>query len=69
MTRETSEKFLQSIPKANVKTMPDIQKTVILKAKGIAMNGEEMYFCLFAINSLNMVPLERILSSENATTP
>ena len=58
--------FYEPLPKANVKSMADMQKTVIVKAKSVVMNGEVMYLCLFAVKSLKMVQLERVLSSENA---
>ena len=32
--------FYDPLPKANVKTMADMQKTVIVKTKSVAMNGE-----------------------------
>ena len=59
--------FYNPLPKANVKkTMADMQKTVIVKAKSVVMNGEVMYLCFFAVDSLKMVALERVLSSKNA---
>ena len=65
--QETHQKsFYDPLPKGNVKTMADMQKTFIVKAKSIAMNGEVMYLCLFAIYSVKVAPLERVLSSENA---
>ena len=61
--------FYDPLPKANVKTMSDMQKTVIVKAKSVVMNGEVMYLCLFAVNSLRMELLERVLSYKNAPAP
>ena len=61
--------FYDPLPKANVKSMADMQKPVIVKAKSVVMNGEVMYLCLFAVKSLKMVQLERVLSSENAPAP
>ena len=49
--------------------MADMQRTVIVKAKSAAMNGEVMYVYLLVVNSLRMEPLERVLSSKNAPAP
>ena len=49
--------------------MADMQKTLIVKAKSAAINGEVMYLCLLAVNSLRMEPLERVLFSKNAPAP
>ena len=61
--------FYDPLPKANIKTMADMQKTVKVKAKNVVMNGEVMYLRLLAVNSFKKVPLERVLSFENAPVP
>ena len=40
--------FHDPLPKANVKSMADMKKTVIVKAKSVVMNGEvTMYVFVF----------------------
>ena len=39
------------------------------KSKSIQMNGEQMYLRLLAINAFKKVPLQRVLSFENAPVP
>ena len=54
------------IPKANVKTMTNMQKTVKVMSKTVVMNGEVMYLRLLAVKSFKKVRLQRVLSFENA---
>ena len=61
--------FYDPLPKPNVKTMADMQKTVKVKTKSVVMNGEVMYLRLLAVNSFKKVPSEKVLSVENAQTP
>ena len=49
--------------------MKSSKQTVRCKSKEIAINGEEMYLRLLAINAYKQVPLKRVMSFENATVP
>ena len=61
--------FYDPVTRNKVKTMSNAKTTVRCKTKDIPMNGEEMYLRLLAINAYKKVPLERVLSFENATVP
>ena len=61
--------FYDPLPKANIKTMADMQKTVKVKDKNVVMNEEVMCLRLLAVNSFKKVSLERVLSFENAPVP
>ena len=61
--------FYDPLPKSGVKTMADMQKTVREKSNNVTINGEVMYLRLLAVNAFKKVPLERVLSFENAPVP
>ena len=66
---EPVKSFYEPVARSKVKTMSNAKITVRCKTKDIPMNGEEMYLRLLAINAYKKVPLERVLSFENATVP
>ena len=57
------------IPRSNVKTMSDMNKSVKVHNKNVSLNGEVMYLRLLAVNALKKVPLHRVLSFENSPEP
>ena len=61
--------FYNPLPKANVKTMTNMQKTVKFMSKTVVMNGEVMYLSLLAVKSFKKIRLQRVLSFENAPEP
>ena len=63
-----SKSFYEPLPKCNIKTMKSSKQTVKCKSKEIAINGEEMYLRLLAINAYKQVPLKQV-PCENATIP
>jgi hypothetical protein len=46
-----------------------MHKTVKLKGRDVAMDGEVMYLRLMAVNAKKKVCLERVMSFENAPVP
>lgn len=46
--------------------MKAVKPLVKCKSKEVPIDGEEMYLRLLAINSFKKVPLERVMSFENA---
>ena len=46
-----------------------MQKTVCVQSKNVTINGEVMYVRFLAMNAFIKVPLERVLSFENAPVP
>lgn len=63
------KKFFDPLPRTKVKTMGATKAAVQIKAKSLNINGEEMYLRLLAINAYKKVPLERVVSFENAPVP
>ena len=61
--------FYDALPRSKLKTMNDTRSVGQTKSKPVKMNGEEMYLRLLAINSFKKVPLDRVLSFENAHVP
>ena len=61
--------FYDPLPRPNVRTFSELTKSVHIKSRNITMNPEVMYLRLLAVNSLKKVPLERVLSFENAPIP
>ena len=58
--------FYDPLPKSGVKTIANMQKTVRVQSNNVTINGEVMYLRLLAENASKKVPLERVLSLENA---
>lgn len=61
--------FFDPLPRSNVKTMSELNKTVKVHNKNISLNGEVMYLRLLAVNAMKKVPLQRVLSFENSPVP
>ena len=61
--------FYDPLPKSNVKTMSDMNKTVKIRAKNFSLSGEATYLRLLAVNSTKRLPQQRVLLFENATVP
>ena len=59
--------FYDPLPKSGIRTMTEMQKTVRVQSKIVTINGEVMYLRLLAMDTFKTVPLERVLSFENAT--
>ena len=55
--------------KSKVKTMKAGKPLVKCKSKEVPIGREEMYLRPLAINSFKKVPLERVMSIENAPVP
>ena len=49
--------------------MAGMKQPVIVRNKQISLDGEQMYMRLLAANVLKKVPLERVMSFENAPVP
>ena len=63
-----SKSFYDKVPRANIKTMADMNKGVKIKSKDVFVSGEAMYIRLLTINS-KKVPLGRVMSFENSAKP
>ena len=61
--------FYAPLSRNNVKTMDGMKRSVIVRNKQINLDGEQMYMRLLAANALKKVPLERVMSFENAPVP
>ena len=61
-----SKSFYDKVPRANIKTMADMNKGVKIKSKYVFVSGEAMYVRLLAINSKKKVPLGRVMSFKNS---
>ena len=61
--------FYVTLPRSNVKTMSDMNKTVKVRSKTLSVPGEVMYLRLLALNAKKKVPLERVLSFKNSPVP
>ena len=68
-TGQPSKSFFEPVPKSKVKTMKAGKTFVKCKSKEVPIGREEMYLRLLAINSFKKVPLERVMSFENAPVP
>ena len=49
--------------------MADMKRSVKVRNKKVNLDGEEMYMRLLAANAVKKVPLERVMSFENAPVP
>ena len=63
------KQFYDPLPRLKLKTMSDCRTVAHAKPKSVQLNGEEMYLRLLTINSFKKVPLDRVLSFENAHVP
>ena len=61
--------FFDPLPKSGIRTMAEIQKTVLVQSKNVTINGEVMYLRLLAMNTFKKVPLERVMFFENVPFP
>ena len=61
--------FYAPLSRSNVKTMAGMKQSVQVRNKKINLVGEEMYMRLLAANAVKKVPLERVMSFENAPVP
>ena len=61
--------FFDPLLKSGIRTMTEIQKTVPVQSKNVTINGEVIYLRLLAMNTFKKVPLERVMSFENAPFP
>ena len=61
--------FFNPLPKSGIRTMTEIQKTVPVQSKNATINCEVMYLRLLAMNTFEKVPIERVMSFENAPFP
>ena len=58
------------LPRSSIKTMKDMSKSVKVRSRNVAICGESMYLRLLAVNTtIKKVPLERVMSFENAPVP
>ncbi|KAH3834577.1 hypothetical protein DPMN_107907 [Dreissena polymorpha] len=65
----TKKQFFDPLPRSEVRTMASSKQEVRTRSKSIYMNEGEMYERLLAVNSYNKMPLQRVLSFENAPVP
>ena len=63
------KKFFDPMARLKVKPMTEAKSCVKLKTETLNINGEEMYLRLLAQNAYKKVPLERLMSFENAPFP
>ena len=61
--------FYDPLPKSKVAATKSRTSKIKCKSKDVEIGGEEMYIRLLAINSFKKVPLERVMSFENAPVP
>ena len=61
--------FYDPLSKSKVAAVKFGKSKVKCKSKDVVISGEEMYIRLLAINSFKKVPLERVMSFENAPVP
>lgn len=64
-----TKEFFDPMPKTKILTTRSIRSKGKPKSGLSPINGEDMYLRLLAINSLKKVPLDRVLSFENAPVP
>ena len=57
------------MPRCNIKTMTDMKKTVTVKKRQVAINGNVMYFCLMSVKARKKMSLTRVMSLENEPVP
>jgi hypothetical protein len=64
-----TKRFFDPMPKSKVLTMGSVKSKGRFKLNTVPIDGEEMYLRLLAINAFKKVPLDRVLSFENAPVP
>ena len=67
--RKPRKSFYDPLSKSKVAAVKSGKSKVKCKPKDVVIGGEEMYIRLLAINSFKKVPLERVMSFENAPAP
>lgn len=68
-THAPKKSFYDTMSKSGVKTFAKMKKAVSVGTKKISMDGEIMYLRLAAVNAKKKVPIERLMSFENAPVP
>ena len=61
--------FYSTLARSSVETMADMRKPVKIHSKDVSMEAEVIFLRLLAVNCNKKVPLERVLSYENAPVP
>lgn len=69
LTASNPKSFFYPIQCSNVKTMAELCKKMKIRANNFSMDGEAMYLRLLTMNSFKKVPLQRVMSFENAPVP
>ena len=65
----TTKSFYDPLARSGIKTMASMLKPVKVGKKLVHIRPEEMYVRLLAINTKKHVPLQRVMSYENAPVP
>lgn len=61
--------FYDPMPRCNIKTMAEMNKTITIHDKRVTLKGEVMYLRLMAVNARKKMPIGRVMSFENAPVP